>query len=275
MSSTADAVAAEGNDPRMKQQIKGTIMNLEGKTAIVTGAGAGIGRAIALRLAAEGAKVAALDLNKEKAAQTAESIRSSGKVAMAIIADVTKGAEVKAAVAKVLADFGKIDILVNCAGGHAGLIGRIGPFKDTTEDVWRWVIDLNLNGTLLCTHSVISHMVDRKYGKIINIASIAAKVGIANFAEYSAAKGGVVSFTKALAMEVGPYNVNVNSVSPGAILSQEERDYENTGIFLPRKGGAPADVAAVVAFLASDDAAFVTGADYVVDGGRCLGPRGA
>jgi len=149
-------------------------------------------------------------------------------------------------------------------------------FKDQEPEDWKWILDLNVNGTLNCTRAVIHHMIERKAGRIIHIASIAAEVGIKRMADYCASKGAIVSFTRALAMEVGPHNITVNSVSPGAILVRGAGgSYENKGIYLPRAGGTPADVAAVVAFLASDDAAYVTGANYTVDGGRVLGPRGS
>jgi len=248
------------------------IMNLENKTAIVTGTASGIGKGIAIRLAADGAAVAGFDIAFEKAQETAEIIKGSGGTAIAIEADVTKYAVIKEAVDKVLAEFGHIDILVNCAGAYRQM-----EFKDQEAEAWKWILDLNVYGTLNCTHAVINHMVERKYGKIVNIASIAAEVGIRGMADYSAAKGAVVSFTKALAMEVGPHNINVNSVAPGAIIIErnERANYENRGIYLPRAGGYPADVAATVAFLASDDAAYITGANYTVDGGRVLGPRGS
>ena len=248
-------------------------MNLKDKTAIVTGAASGIGKGIAIRLAADGAAVAGFDICLEKAEQTAEAIKNSGGTAVAIKADVTKYPEVKAGVNDVIARFGHVDILVNCAGGYREFV----EFKDKAEDAWRWAIDLNVNGTFNCIHAVINHMIGRRYGKIINIASIAAEVGIKRLVDYSAAKGAVVSLTRALAMEVGPHNINVNSVAPGAIVVEHNKrmSYENKGIYLPRAGGTAADVAAVVSFLASDDAAYVTGANYTVDGGRVLGPRGS
>ena len=242
---------------------------LENRIAIVTGTGSGIGKGIAMRFAADGASVAGFDIELEKAEQTAADIESCGGRAIAFKVDVTDYSAVKAAVEDVIAQLGHVDIMVNNAGAYPQM-----EFKDIKAEGWKWILDLNVNGALNCTHAVINHMVKRKCGRIINIASIAAEVGIKRMAVYSASKGAIVSFTKALAMEVGPYNINVNSVSPGAILVNNARsDYENKGIYLPRPGGYPADVAAAVSFLASDDAAYVTGADFIVDGGRILGPK--
>lgn len=247
-------------------------MKLENRVAIVTGMATGIGKSIALRLATDGAIVAGFDIQVEKAQQTAAQVVEAGGQAIALEADVTDYAAIKAGVDAVIAQFGQVDILVNNAGVYPQM-----EFKDMAAQAWKEILDLNINGTLNCTHAVINHMVARKYGRVINIASIAAEVGIKRMAAYSASKGAIVSFTKALAMEVGPHNVNVNSISPGAILvgNHGDRSYENIGIYLPRAGGYPADVAAAVSFLASDDAAYVTGADLIVDGGRVLGPRGS
>ena len=244
-------------------------MKFSGRTAIVTGAANGIGKATAIKLANYGAKLAVLDLDQEGVNQVAEMIQSSGGTAMALTVDVTKNDEIKEAVANVLAEFGQIDILVNNAGG--GWKKSL-PFKDTPENSWKWILDLNINGLMLFTHAVLNHMVERKYGKIINVASIAAKTGIQNLAVYSASKGAVISFTKSLAMELGPYNINVNSVSPGMVSPNSETPASN-GTFLGRKG-APEEMASVIAFLASDEASFITGADHIVDGGRVLGPKG-
>lgn len=245
-------------------------MNFQGRTAIVTGAANGIGRATAFRLAQEGAHVAALDLDKEKVERTVAEIRDLGGTALALAVDVTKSAEVQRAVSAVLAEFGKIDILVNSAGAgwHQQTF-----FHDMPSGSWQWILDLNINGTLNVVNAVIAHMISKKYGRIINVGSIAAKVGIPRLAVYAASKGAIVSFTKSLAMELGPYNITVNCVSPGMVSTSEETPACD-GTFLGRKS-APGEQAAVIVFLASDEASFVTGADYLVDGGRTLGPRGA
>jgi NAD(P)-dependent dehydrogenase (short-subunit alcohol dehydrogenase family) len=246
-------------------------MKLKDNVAIVTGAGGGIGRAIAQKLAAEGATVIVNDINADNAARVAAGITAAGSAALPFAADVTRSADIREMTRATLDRFGHIDILVNNAGGSANLLGKLSPFKDTTEDVWKWVLDLNLNGTLICIHSVLTHMVRRRRGKIINIASIAAEVGILNRVDYSAAKGAVVSLTKALAMEVGPHNLNVNCVSPGMIASRPSAD-QPAGTWLGR-AGKPEDIAALVVFLASEEASFITGANYTVDGGRVLGPK--
>lgn len=237
---------------------------------MVTGAASGLGKATAIKLALEGAQVAVIDIDQEKLEQVSHSICAAGGMVLPFTVDITNNDEVKSTVTEIISKFGHLDILVNNAG--AGWRTQM-PFKDTPDGSWEWILDLNIKGTLYVTHAVLDHMVGRKYGKIINIASIAAKTGIPGLAVYSASKGAVVSFTKALAMELGPYNVNVNCVSPG-MISAEAESLATNGTFLGRNGTAE-EMALLIAFLASEDASYITGVDYLIDGGRSLGPRGA
>jgi NAD(P)-dependent dehydrogenase (short-subunit alcohol dehydrogenase family) len=172
-----------------------------------------------------------------------------------------------------LEQFETIDILVNCAGGFAGAINRYSHFVDSDEEVWNWVFDVNLKGTLICTKAVIHHMIERGSGKIVNVGSIAGVVGIKKMADYSAAKGGIIAFTKALAMEVGTSGVNVNCVSPGLTERTPGSSHPSNGTYLGRSGN-PEEIANLIAFLASDEADFITGQNYIIDGGRWLGPKG-
>ena len=245
-------------------------LDLQDKVASVTGAGRGIGKAIALRYAADGAAVAVGDINTEAAEAVAAEVGAAGGQAAAFHADVTKSDEVRAMVEGALSRFGKVDVLVNNAGGGAALLGKTSPFKDAPVDVWKWVIDLNLHGTMMCSQAVLDHMVQRRCGRIINFGSIAGVAGLLNWAAYSAAKGGIISFTKVLAMELGEYGINVNCISPGAIQPEARGDWSR-GTWL-RRGGEATEVAALASFLASDEAAYITGANYLIDGGRTLGP---
>lgn len=243
-------------------------MMFAGKCAVISGAARGIGRATALKLAAAGAKVAMLDINGEGLEIAAEAIRSAGGTALPMVVDITQQAEVKKAVAEILATFGQVDILVNCAG--AGWHKHV-RFKDLPDGSWEWILDLNVKGTMYLTHAVVGNMVERQYGKIVNLGSIAGNVGLVGLAVYSASKGAITAFTKALAMELGTSNINVNCISPGLIAGDESKG-KTEGNYLER-WGSPNEVAELILFLVSENASYITGVDYLIDGGRVIGPR--
>ncbi len=242
---------------------------LEGKVAVVTGGADGIGRKTALELAGAGAKIAIMDIDLDKAKQVAEEIDQSGRRAIAVKVDITKTEEVDAGFQQILAELGRIDILVN----NAGIFRLFDEFKNLQEHEWANMFDINLYGTLRCCRAVLPHMEVRQSGKIINIASVAGVAGIAKMAVYSASKGAIITFSKALAMEVGKDNITVNCISPGQLKSYE--DDPGRGTFLKHSGDLGTETAHMVRFLASSDGDFITGVNYIIDGGRVLGARKA
>ncbi len=248
---------------------------MSGKTAIVTGAGShtGLGRQICLTLAGEGVDIVANDTNLEWAEQTANEVAALGRQALAVKADITKVAEVNEMVKAALDRFGKIDILVN----NAGVISRDAPFSQISEKDCDRMIDVNLKGVLNCTRAVYDHMAGRKYGKIINIASIAGKYGAPNAAVYCATKAAVVNFTRATALELIPYGVNVNCVCPGAIpttglyVEAAPGTKEKLVASIPRGvPGKTEDIANMVAYLASDISVHIVAQAINVDGGKAV-----
>lgn len=248
-----------------------TFFDLSGQTAIVTGAARGIGEAIAHRLAAAGAWVAAADLDQEGARRVAAELSARhGRQALSVYLDVTRFGSVTAAVEEVLGRTGRIDILVN----NAGIAGRAAPLWEQTEEDWRAVLAINLTGVFHCCRAVITHMRRRRYGRIVNVASIAGKEGNPNMTAYSASKAGVIGFTKALAKEVALEGICVNAVTPAVVrtpileqLTEAQIEYMVSRIPM-RRTGTPEEIAAVVHFLASPDCSFVTGQVYDASGGR-------
>jgi 3-oxoacyl-[acyl-carrier protein] reductase len=248
-------------------------MSFEKRVAIVTGAGSpkGIGRAIALTLAKKGADVVVCDLDRTGAEKVAEEIRAMKRNAMAVQVDVTRQQDVAELVRTVLDRFGRIDILVN----NAGITQPI-KVVDMTEADWDRIMAVNLKGTFLCSKAVLATMIKQGYGRIVNMSSVSAKRGGGVFggAHYSAAKAGILGFAKALAREVASHGITVNSVAPGLIatdirggLESLDRQKEMSRDIPVQRLGTPEEVAATVAFLASEEAAYITGEDIDINGG--------
>jgi 2-hydroxycyclohexanecarboxyl-CoA dehydrogenase len=246
-------------------------MTLEGRVALVTGAARGIGAGIARALAAAGARVAVADVAEATARETAEGLGERG---LAIVMDVSDARSVRAGVAEAEARLGPLDVLVNNAG-----IDVIAPFVESDEAVWDRLLAVNLKGTLVTTRAVLDGMIARERGRIVNIGSDAGRVGSTGEAVYSATKGGVIAFSKALAREVARHGITVNCVCPGptdtALLEQvreyDEKLHTSLARAIPlRRLGKPEDVAAAVAFLASDGAAYITGQTLSVSGGLTM-----
>jgi 2-hydroxycyclohexanecarboxyl-CoA dehydrogenase len=249
-------------------------MKLAGKVAAVTGGASGIGRAIALALAAEGARVAVLDLNEAGARETVAAIERAGGRASAHRVDVTDVAAVDATVDAVAAG-GGLHVLVNCAGWDTPK-----PFVETTPEFWDRVLAINLKGPLACTRAALRHMIKQESGKIVMIASDAGRVGSSGEAVYSAAKGGLIAFTKTIARETARHHINVNCVCPGPSdtpLFQKEfaagspKLADSLKRVIPwGRLGVPEDIAPAVVFLASDDAGYITGQTLSVSGGLTM-----
>lgn len=238
--------------------------NKEKRVAIITGGASGIGKSTAERFSKEGIIPVIADLDEDAAKKLAEELGGMG-----IGLDVTDYDACRSAADAVYEKYGRIDILVACAGGApARILNQPGNFADIDISRFRFGIDLNLMGAIYICHSVINYMIKAKYGKIVFLGSAAGIVGSAGGVDYSAAKGGLMSFTKSLAMEVGRQGINVNIVSPGPIMTRPGMASGNT--FLGRCG-EPEEVASMINYLVSDEATFLTGQNYIVDGGRTLG----
>ncbi|NOX90129.1 MAG: 3-oxoacyl-[acyl-carrier-protein] reductase [Calditrichaeota bacterium] len=243
----------------------------EEKVAIVTGSARGIGKAIALKLAKEGYHVVISDILKETAEKTAKEIESLGSKSLPVVADVSKLEDAQRLIKETVDAFGKLDVLVNNAG-----ITRDNLTIRMSEAEWDSVLNINLKGTFLCSQQAARVMMKKRYGRIVNIASVSGILGTAGQANYASSKAGVIALTKAFARELGARNITVNAVAPGFILTEmteklPDKVKEEYLSQIPlKRGGTPEDVANVVAFLVSDAAAYMTGTTLIVSGGLVM-----
>jgi 3-oxoacyl-[acyl-carrier protein] reductase len=251
-------------------------MRLKNKVAIITGGAEGIGKAYALGYVKEGAKVVIADINEKAAKATVKEISSAGLEALAVKVDVSKSEDTAKMVEKTLERFGKIDILLNNAGKYVRNPAVRKPVWELEPAEWESVIAVNLTGVFLCCRAVLPSMIKQKSGKIINVASSLAFANSLNFSHYIASKGGVAAFTRALCLEVGPYNISVNTLCPGYTLSGDPRTTTEAekqievGSRAFKRVEYPEDLVGTAVYLASSDSDFMTGQAIVVDGGKVL-----
>jgi NAD(P)-dependent dehydrogenase (short-subunit alcohol dehydrogenase family) len=252
----------------------GRMGRLQNKISIVTGAGSGIGRGIALFFAKEGARVVVADIDIDAGEETVRFIRNEGGEAVFAMVDVSKAADVEEMVKRTVNSFGKPDILCNNAG-----IMAVEPrfLSDISEEAWERTISINLKGVFLCCKYTLPEMMNAGGGSIINISSIAAVKRSPNYA-YAASKGGIVAFTQSLALQYGEYNIRANAVCPGSITTparekaRRERPFTvDLATRILKKEGTPEDIGHIAVYLASEESAYVTGSVFVVDGGSLRG----
>ena len=247
-------------------------MNFKGKSALITGAAAGIGRATAITFAEKGANVVIVDMDEEKLAKVKKEVEATGVEVLAYTCDVSDKERVNEITSDALQKWGKIDILVN----NAGIFRTAGPFEEISLDVWEKYMNVNVMSIVYFTKALLPKMIENSYGKIVNVASVAGVFGLANMVHYSATKGAVIAMTKALAKEVIDKGVNVNSISPGSVSPASKSDdidfavtdgFGSIATFIKRDG-SHRENANLICFLASDEASYIAGQNIQVDGCR-------
>ncbi len=254
-------------------------MRLKDKVTVITGAGSGIGRSTALLFAEEGATVIVNDLNEANGTETVQEITNNGGKAFFIKADVTNASEVENMIKKIIADHDKIDVLFNNAG-----ISGVGAAHELEEDTWDKVMNVNVKGVFLPSKYVIGYMMERKCGSIINMSSCVAEMGLMRRTVYAASKGAVLALTKSMQVDYAPYNIRINALLPGTILTPFVEDFLSKSYDDPEEAlrtikkrqlseelGRPEDVAKAALFLASDDSKFMMGSPLYIDGGVVSG----